>query len=287
MFHLAPILPTNRNIATLLGANQLLSRKEATLNAFLLFTTWHARTEHLQGYKTDLRFYFTHSIITLMRKHCQSILKMSKLAGFLGTATTIPTTSLGRTGTRTKQQVAAAKEAAQRILDSTPANSIIAFTDGGTHKSNPGPCGSGIHFLNTKLDITVSLGWGTNNLGELVGIGTAISHALLSHPAKGTEIHILTDSFFSYGILELYWNCSTYPNLARIIRKLILHAKHKTPIFIHWIAAHAGIAGNEAADANATIAAENSGTDKADTSHLITSWSKILDIPPTQPDNSN
>ena len=92
-----------------------------------------------------------------------------------------------------------------------------------------------------------------------MAIGCAINHSLLSSPSPGTTIQILTDSQFAQGILVFYWQANAYANLIRIIRRMIEHAKSlNTPVCIHWIAGHARIAGNEAADAIATLAAEQS-----------------------------
>ena len=134
---------------------------------------------------------------------------------------------------------------------SLPSNSSIAYTDGGTHNSNPGPCGSGVFFPATathqQTNLHYPLGWGTNNLGEIAAIGFAISHFLKNSPPKHGQLHILTDSYLAYGCLTFYWRSDLYAPLIRLIRKIISHIKHSNPVTIHWIAGHAGIAGNESA----------------------------------------
>jgi ribonuclease HI len=188
--------------------------------------------------------------------------------------------SSGSSGKRTKEQIALARSEAEKIISSFSPNDIIAYTDGGTHKSNPGPCGSGSHLLYPSQDptnICTPLGWGTNNLGELVAIGCAINHSLLSSPSPGTTIQILTDSQFAQGILVFYWQANAYANLIRIIRRMIEHAKSlNTPVCIHWIAGHAGIAGNEAADAIATLAAEQSVSIAPNVNSLLDSWMRSI-----------
>jgi ribonuclease HI/exonuclease III len=278
-FSLPPIPAIQRNLATILGAAELLSRLEATLNIFLIFVIWHARSELLNGNNIDVPYYFSSKSLKLIGKYCPVILKMAALTSAHSTITSNPS-SVGKSGKRTKDQIAAAKAAAQLIISSLPSNSIVAYTDGGTHNSNPGPCGSGIHIPRhppkTPLNLSVPLGWGTNNLGEIVAIGAAIHLTLLSKPHPGTEIHILTDSFLSYGILELHWKAKTYPLLTRTIRRMIALSHNSTPIKIHWIAGHADIEGNDAADAVATLAAKNSSSDPPDLSPIISNWTKLI-----------
>jgi hypothetical protein len=219
-FALLPIPLDQRNMASILGATGLLSRKEATLNIFLLFTIWHARTELLHGNNINIPYYFSRTSLRLIGLHCPAILK---IAGLTSIHSTVTSASIGNSGKRTKEQIKAAQAEACSIISSLPTNSIIAYTDGGTHKSNPGPCGSGVHIpsSNPPHNICIPLGWGTNNLAELTAIGSAIYHILLLEPLSGTEIHILTDSFLSYGCLELFWKSKSYPLITRTVRRMI------------------------------------------------------------------
>src|SRR5210317_1689059 len=132
-----------------------------------------------------------------------------------------------------------------------------------------------------QTNLHYPLGWGTNNLSEIAAIGFAISHFLKNSAPNHVQLHILTDSYLAYGCLTFYWRSDLYAPLIRPIRKIISHIKHSNPITIHWIAGHAGIAGNEAADANATKAASMSNTAPADiesiTSDLTTNFNAFIE----------
>jgi ribonuclease HI len=279
-FSLPPIPRPKRNIASLLGTDRLLSRKEATLNIFLLYTIWEARRHLLKGTPLLLPLFFSTTITSLIGKYCPLILKMSTLHNSSNSLSLInPTT--GRSGKRTKEQTKQARVEEKRLVSSFPPSSIIVYTDGGTHNSNPGPCGSGIYIPHATqpTNLSIPLGWGTNNLGELAAIGAAIDHILHSSPPSGTEIHILTDSHLSYGILQLYWRTSLYSELARTIRRWIDNTSDTTPITVHWIAGHADIPGNDAADDNATTAAAHSNTTPPDINAIVSLWRRRLSIP--------
>jgi hypothetical protein len=233
-FDLPPIPSDKRSIASLLGAMCPLSRKEATLNIFLIYTIWQARCHCLKGTPLLLPIFFSTTITSLLGKYCPKILQMSSLYQVSSPLSLInPTT--GKSGKRTKEQTKLAKAEAQELVSSFPSNSIVVYTDGGTHNTNPGPCGSGIFIPHPNLptNINIPLGWGTNNLSELVAIGAAIDHILHSNPPTNTPIHILTDSYLSFGILQLYWRANLYPDLARFIRRQIDTAADTTPITVH------------------------------------------------------
>ena len=286
-FDLPPIPRADRKIATMIGATKPLSRKEATLNLFLLFTIWSARSTLLRNTTLLLPAFFSVTITGLMAKYCPAILKSSSLQqaashlSFLNPST-------GKSGTRTKEQKRQAKAEAERLISSFPSNATVAFTDGGTHLSNPGPCGSGIYIPgppnSPPTNIIIPLGWGTNNLGEIAAIGAAIEYIISNNPPPSSEIHILTDSHLSYGILQLYWRSKHYPAIANHIRRLIDSTSNINPITIHWIAGHAGIQGNNAADANASAAAKVSAntachSPQFDERTIILSWRRRLNLP--------
>jgi ribonuclease HI len=268
LLRLPKITKDNWNFGTLLGANGLLDRKEATLNSFFTFVTWQARTDSLQQ-KLDLPYYFSANTSKLMTKYCPQLIQ----SAYGDTLPPLPDNhKLGSSGKRTKKQKQEAKKAAMKLIQSFPHKDIIAYTDGGTHITNPGPSGSGIHIPPSpnfpETDLQISLGIGTNNLGELAAIGYAISHIASRNPPRGIPIHILTDSYLAYGTLVFHWRSNTYPKLIRAIRKNIASVNLSNPISIHWIAGHSGIPGNEAADSNATAAANASDNTPVDITRI-------------------
>ena len=281
LFDLPKIDRQRWNFGTLLGATELLGRKQATFNCFFLFAAWQARTDSLET-KVDIPYFFSSTVSKLLTRYCPQLIKES----FGKSLPPLPPQQHhGSSGKRSKKQQAAARLAASKLVSSLPPNSSIAYTDGGTHNSNPGPCGSGVFFPATgsqhQTNLHYALGWGTNNLSEIAAIGFAISHFLKNSPPNHVQLHILTDSYLAYGCLTFYWRSDLYAPLIRSIRKIISHIKQSNPITIHWIAGHAGIAGNESADANATKAASMSSTTPADiesiTSDLTTNFNAFIE----------
>jgi ribonuclease HI len=289
-FDLPTVPQQEQNTTLLIGATRLLSRKEATLNIFLLHTIWSARCLRLKGTHISLPLFFSVTISRTMGKYCPSILKLSTLYQISDSLSLInPNT--GKSGKRTKEQARQARDEAALLISSLPPDAIVAYTDGGTHNSNPGPCGSGIFIPGSPpTNISIPLGWGTNNLGEIAAIGAAIEFILSKKPPVDSEIHILTDSHLSYGILQLYLRSRQYPIIANHIRKLMERNSTSIPITIHWIAGHAGIPGNDAADANASAAAcaaANSNSIRStqlaqlqpDETTVISTWRSQLSLP--------
>jgi len=268
LFKLPKITQENWNFGTLFGANELLDKKEATLNGIFTFVTWQARTDSLQQ-KIDLPHYFSSNTSKLLTKYCPQLIQ----SAFGDTLPPLPDNpKLGSSGKRTKKKKQEARKAALKLVQSFPPEAIIAYTDGGTHVTNPGPSGCGIHIPPSpsfpKTDLQIPLGTGTNNLSELAAIGHAITYIAGHNPPRGVPIHILTDSFVAYGTLVFYWRSNTYPKLVRAVRKTIDSVSVQNPTYIHWIAGHSGIPGNEAADANATAAASASDSAPADVTQI-------------------
>lgn len=162
----------------------------------------------------------------------------------------------GSAGTRTKAQAAAAAEAAGALIASFPDDAIVCFTDGAC-KGNPGPAGAGavVRLPDGRvLERAVALGAGTNNVGELTAIGVAMDLLDEADVPSDAEVHVLTDSKYSNGVLVLGWK-------AKANRELIAEVKAKLAArrpTVHWIAGHVGIADNERADALANRGVDGS-----------------------------
>ena len=168
-------------------------------------------------------------------------------------------TPYGSAGKRTQTQTHAAQRYGSLILLAIPPTHHIAYTDGsalqgGEGKSSQGPSGSGLHLemplrngSRAFIDSTTALGQGTNNVGELFAIGMAID-AFLQNSAEGQTLHILTDSRYATLLLEHGGVASSNILLVRAVRSIYWKAKSHRGIRIHWVPAHVGIPGNEAAD---------------------------------------
>ena len=180
------------------------------------------------------------------------------------------TSLYGSAGKRTPEQLAAAVALAERIIaDIDHDTTIVAYTDGAA-QGNPGPAGAGAiitypgwgpgALTRHTEELTVGVGTGTNNFGELWAIGMVLNDVArkarrgYALPAKGA---ILTDSSYVRGCLADGWEAKG-PNapLVQALQALL----RDSPIHwdITWIPGHAGVLGNEAADGAATRGARAS-----------------------------
>lgn len=135
---------------------------------------------------------------------------------------------------------------------STPAteDTVVIYTDGAC-SGNPGPAGIGVLIQRPGEEIEISefLGSGTNNIAEL----TAILRALetLNADECDTLIHLYTDSGWSLGVLVGGWKAKTNLELIASIKGKIVEFPK---LELLKVKGHAGVTGNEEADALATMA---------------------------------
>ena len=158
----------------------------------------------------------------------------------------------GKAGQRSAAQTALALGAAQALVGKTQGEGIICFTDGAC-KGNPGSAGAGaVVWLpdGQKGEASQSLGRATNNIAELTGIGLALQ--LLDERAVGDEAMgiVLTDSAYAHGVLARGWKAKANQSLVAEIKAALAERPN---LQLHWIAGHAGIEGNERADALANL----------------------------------
>ena len=179
---------------------------------------------------------------------------LSAWSHFLSPPTTA--TRYGSAGKRTPKQAAAARAMAAAARAKVPPGSLIAYTDGSAI-GNPGPCGAGavIFIYDPKGNLwheetlSVGLGHGTNNLGELWAIGMVLSAVQLRidqgyrYPKLG---FIFTDSEYAKGCINSHWNTAINHDLVSALHHLL----ENSPIAwsLIWVPGHADVAGNEAAD---------------------------------------
>ena len=90
-----------------------------------------------------------------------------------------------------------------------------------------------------------ALGRATNNVGELTAVGLALDLCDEAGVADGVSVEVLTDSKYTHGVLTKGWKAKAN---AELIASLKARIKKRT-VRLHWIAGHAGIDGNERADA--------------------------------------
>lgn len=157
----------------------------------------------------------------------------------------------GSAGTRTAGQAALAKADAQAKLAALSPETHKIFTDGGC-RGNPGPAGSGVRaeLADGRVgEVARSLGRGTNNIAELTAIGIALDLLEEAEVAADASVAIFSDSDYVAGVLTRGWKAKKNTELILGLRARL---KTRPGVEIVWVAGHAGIAGNERADALAT-----------------------------------
>ncbi|MFK7926909.1 MAG: ribonuclease HI [Myxococcota bacterium] len=130
----------------------------------------------------------------------------------------------------------------------------MAYTDGSC-RGNPGPAGSGAVLElpdGRRAEASRSLGRATNNVGELTAVGIVLELLDEAGVSADAPVAILTDSDYSHGVLSRGWKAKAN---AELIKELRSQLSARPGVTLHWVAGHAGIAGNERADqlANAGV----------------------------------
>ena len=109
--------------------------------------------------------------------------------------------------------------------------------------------------LAASHELIYQLGESTNQVAEIWAIGGALTTIREDVLAKGAEIHIFSDSEFSIKCLRGIYTSKIHHNIIKHVLNLIDSFPRNTVIF-HHVAGHAGIPGNEIADALANMGAK-------------------------------
>ena len=132
---------------------------------------------------------------------------------------------------------------------------VVAYADGAC-RGNPGPAGAGALVLlpdGRQGEASLALGHATNNIGELSAIGLVLD--LLTEPGVDTttEWTLYTDSKYTMGVLTKNWKAKANQEL---IAGLKGRLREWTGVTMEWVPGHAGVWGNERADALARAGVE-------------------------------
>ncbi|MFO0684730.1 MAG: RNase H family protein [Sandaracinus sp.] len=153
-----------------------------------------------------------------------------------------------------KKSDAAAKAARVEQHHAAAAKStaeVIVFADGAC-SGNPGPAGLGVAIFEgavKKKELSEFLGIGTNNIAELTAILRA-AEVLVDDPRA---IEIRTDSSYAIGVLTKGWKAKANPELVAKTKQALAKL---ASVRLTYVPGHAGVAGNELADALAVAAVQ-------------------------------
>lgn len=149
----------------------------------------------------------------------------------------------------------------------------------GSCLSNPGPCGAGYLVLDENGVLlhkeSISIGVGTNNIGELTGINEALKYVVKELLPDAKEISLFSDSEYAVKGINIWsdkwkkngWKTASgdpvrNEELWRSIRELKDIIAKETKINIKWVKGHSDNHWNEEADALAVNGANAALTSK-------------------------
>ena len=129
------------------------------------------------------------------------------------------------------------------ILGNLLPSDLVCYTDGSA-SPNPGPAGSGASIFSIGdacvIELGISIGFSTNNLGKLVAIGIVLRD-LLSRPQTDhprTRVFIFTDSLYASKTVLSTKPPNTHSDTTRAIRALLVQVSRKFIVSFHWIRGH-------------------------------------------------
>jgi ribonuclease HI len=126
---------------------------------------------------------------------------------------------------------------------------VVVFADGAC-SGNPGPAGLGVVVFEggaKKRELSEYLGSGTNNIAEL----TAILRAAQALEGEPRAIEMRTDSSYAIGVLTKGWKAKANQQLVADTKAALARL---ASVRITYVPGHAGVHGNELADALAVAA---------------------------------
>ncbi len=149
---------------------------------------------------------------------------------------------------------AAKKAASAAAISDDAAGAIVVYADGAC-TGNPGPAGLGVAIFDdaTRRELSEFLGPGTNNVAEL----TAILRAAEALAGETRPIEIRTDSQYSIGVLTKGWKAKANVELVASVKAALARL---AKVRVTYVPGHAGVAGNELADALARHAVDTRKT---------------------------
>ena len=244
--------------------NHTLARRT---NATIIFnhTVWHIRHTYCKTIRTsDTPQQITSRLVnyaTMIWNKCAPAHQRPSHDGTPPDPAILEPGKYGSAGNRTPEQKQAAADYGNHLIDSTPSSHHIAYTDGSAEQGGGGKAKQGHSGAGARLtlplsrdgtrptrDYSIALGTGTNNSAELYAIGLALE-AFIQTSVPGDRLTVFSDSLFATLAIEHNATVNVHQTLVNAVRALYRKANSQDlQARIRWTPAHAGIAGNEAAD---------------------------------------
>jgi len=171
---------------------------------------------------------------------------------------------LGNSSNRSEAQKLEANKLTTEFLSKLDHNKVVVFTDGSA-LGNPGPCGAGaaifLYGMDTdpiKLHKAISTN-STSYHGELAAIKLALEYLVSTNSMKTSTngVNILTDCQSALSAVCSSTSVTNHNKLVTDILDLVDFIKAKDiHVSLTWVAGHAGLHGNEIADACAKLGAQ-------------------------------
>lgn len=215
------------------------SRQLVLFQLIFNYAVWQARDHaEINSGMVGVQQFIQRSFVRLVRKYAPSILGHSNDRG---------------TGKKSAKKTLAIVKFQNALADVTD-TTIICYPDGSA-SPNPGPGGAGfcIRHGTREWRRYVSLGYTTNNVGEIYALGMIaefIDEETKIGTFTGTEnLFICPDSEYAPNVVNGNWKAKASQPLIDAVRIKIQNLNNNIR-YIHC-PAHVGIAGNEAADKQA------------------------------------
>ena len=296
--------PPDDLIGTVLG-RRVVPALESGVQCLITYALWRLRQAIRSGYTIgDRQKWVVGDVQGRLLASAPSVLADERLPGnaipeALKAAALQKCSGIGSSGTRSEAQKVLARKRAAEMVEALPADAIQVWTDGSANP-NPGPCGAGgvvVYPGGRHVDFAKAIGYGTNNLGELVAVGAGVESvrgelmrcADVNAGGAGQalpQVHIFSDSQLVINFLRpgTTWSSREHYRLVSAVRALFRGMKGTCcqEVSLHHVGGHCGIPLNERADAMAERGmhgSEGMGAPVLDVASMVLEGGGFLGLP--------
>lgn len=160
---------------------------------------------------------------------------------------------------RKRPRAPAASAAADGEPEVAPTGAVVDVWTDGACSGNPGPMGIGVVVIadGRRREHGEYLGFGTNNIAELVAIERGLDLAVGAGGDRTRPIRVHSDSGYAIGVLSKGWKAKANQELIARLRDKVATLPR---LRLVKVAGHAGVPENERCDALARQAIVKRGT---------------------------